>query len=577
MNQKTLYKISNIKVSNYNIQDKERIVTDMKKHIIIFFALIHLLILQSFAQENARIPSEKPRLILVIEISQFRYDYIPRYWDKFSEGGFKKLINRGSYCENTAYNYLFSDVGIGSATIATGTNPSQHGIIARSWYNNLQDRIVDYVYDDKVNTVGGGYDDGRYSPANLMTTTFCDEIKLTNNFKSKVIGVSLDPAPAIFSTGHTADCAYWFNFKTGSFISSTFYIDSLPKWVNDFNSKKFPDVYLENEWNTLLPISEYTASLLDNNSYETGLFGQVVFPYTLKDLSKKFKRKEKYEILRYTPYGNDLTKDFAISAMVNEKLGQDEYTDILTLTFTASEYIGNLYGPLSVEIEDLVLRLDKELEHLLDFVEKTIGKENVLVILTAEHGVRYLPEYLEDNKIPSGYFNAPGNISLLKSYMNNIYGKGDWIKQYHGQQIFLNRTLVEDAKLNLGEMQTNVANLMLQFSGVANTMTASTLQSTNFTQGIFSIMQKGYNQKRSGDVLLNFNTGWAEMPIESDEIAAPYGHDRRVPLIWYGWKIGRNSIKRPVDLIDIAPTICTLLEISYPNSASGTPILEIIE
>ena len=155
MNQKTLYKISNIKVSNYNIQDKERIVTDMKKHIIIFFALIHLLILQSFAQENARIPSEKPRLILVIEISQFRYDYIPRYWDKFSEGGFKKLINRGSYCENTAYNYLFSDVGIGSATIATGTNPSQHGIIARSWYNNLQDRIVDYVYDDKVNTVGG--------------------------------------------------------------------------------------------------------------------------------------------------------------------------------------------------------------------------------------------------------------------------------------------------------------------------------------------------------------------------------------------------------------------------------------
>ncbi len=514
---------------------------------------------------------------MLLQISQFRYDYIPRYWDKLSDNGFKKLINRGSYCENTSYNYLFSDVGIGSATIATGTNPSQHGIIARSWYNNLQDKIIDYIYDDKVNTVGGGFDDGRYSPANLMTTTYCDEIKLASNFKSKVIGISLDPAPAMFSTGHTADCAYWYNFKSGAFISSSFYIDSLPQWVNEFNSKEFSEIYLKNEWNTLLPLSEYNASLLDNNEYESGMFGQVVFPYVLKDLSKKFRGKEKYDILRYTPYGNNLIKDFAISAIVNENLGQNENTDVLSITFTVSEYLGNLYGPLSVEMEDLVLRLDKEIEHLLDFIEKTLGKENVLIILTAEHGIRHLPEYLQKNKIPSGYFNAPSNISLLKSYMNNIYGKGDWIKQYHGQQIFLNRTLVEDAKLNLGEMQANVANLMLQFSGVSNTMTATTLQSTNFTQGIYAIMQNSYNQKRSGDVMLNFTTGWAEMAVTNENIAVPYGHDRRVPLIWYGWKIGRNSIKRPVDLTDIAPTICTLLEISYPNSTSGEPILEIIE
>ena len=166
----------------------------MKKNRIIYFLILSILTLSIHAQETARIPSEKPKLILLLQISQFRYDYIPRYWDKFSDNGFKRLINRGSYCENTSYNYLFSDVGIGSATIATGTNPSQHGIIARSWYNNLQDNIIDYIYDDKVNTVGGGYDDGRYSPANLMTTTYSDEIKLSNNFKSKVIGVSLDPA-----------------------------------------------------------------------------------------------------------------------------------------------------------------------------------------------------------------------------------------------------------------------------------------------------------------------------------------------------------------------------------------------
>jgi len=549
----------------------------MKNKVLKLLAVLYTFSLHAYTQEPTRIPPEKPRLILLLQISQFRYDYIPRYWDKLSDDGFKKLINRGSYCENTSYNYLFSDVGVGCATIATGTNPSQHGIIARTWYNNLQDKIIDYVYDNDVSTVGGGYDDGKYSPVNLMTTTYCDEIKLASNFRSKVIGISLDPAPAIFSAGHTANCAYWFDYKNGTFISSSFYIDSLPQWVTDFNKKGLPGVYLENEWNTILPPGEYTASLLDNNDYEAGMFGRNVFPYVLKDLANKFKIKGTYEILRYTPFGDNLTKDFAISAIVNENLGQDDYTDILALTFTVSEYIGNIYGPLSVEMEDLVLRLDKEIGHLLDFIEKTLGKENVLIVLSAEHGVKHLPEYLEDNKIPSGYFNAPANISLLKSYMNNIYGRGDWIKQYHGQQIFLNRTLIEDSKLNLEEMQNNVASLMLQFTGVANTMTATTIQSTNFTYGIFQTMQNGYNQKRSGDVLLNFTAGWAELPGLNEDYASPYGHDRRVPLIWYGWKIGRNSVRRPIDLTDIAPTISSLLEISYPNSTTGSPILEIIE
>lgn len=548
----------------------------MRKITIFTIALLFLHNTLS-AQESAIIPSEKPTLIIGIEISQFRYDFIPRYWDKFSDDGFKKLIHRGSYCENTSYNYLFSDVGVGSATIATGANPAIHGIVANSWYNNLRDDIIDDVYDPKVNTIGGEYEAGQYSPLNLMTTTWADEVKIAGNFKSKVIGVCLDPAPAILSGGHTADAAYWFDSHNGIWISSSFYLDSLPQWVLDFNSKKFADTYLENEWTTLHPMSEYSASLLDNNEYEKGMFGHTVFPYVIKDLSKKFDRKEKYEVLRYTPYGNNLTKDFAISAIVNEELGQDEFTDVLTLSFTVNERIGNLYGPLSVEVEDLVLRLDQEIAHLLDFVDKTLGKENVLIYLTAEHGVVHVPEYLRDNKIPAGYFNASSAISLLSSYMNNIYGKGDWIKQYHGQQIYLNRTLVEDANLNLGDVQTNVANLMLQFSGVANTVTATTLQNTNFTQGIFKTMQNSYNQKRSGDVLIHLKAGWAENPDLNGGFAAAYGHDHRVPLIWYGWKIGRNSIKRPVDLTDIAPTISTLLEISYPNSASGQPILEIID
>jgi len=548
----------------------------LKKRFIVFPTLLFLL-LSPVKPQDTKIPSDKPRLILILQVSQFRYDYIPRFWDKLSDDGFKKMINRGSYCENTSYNYLFSDVGVGSATISTGSNPSQHGIIARSWYNNLYDKIIDYVYDEKTNTIGAGYENGRFSPVNLLATTYCDELKLSNNSRTKVIGISCDPAPAIFSTGQTANNAYWFDYKSGRFITSSFYTDSLPSWVDEFNNKKFPGIYFDNVWNTILPLPEYMESLPDKNAFEPGLLGQNVFPYIIKDLSKKLRQKDKYDILRYTPFSDNLAKDFAITAIVNEELGKDEYTDILTLTLTSSEYIGNLFGPLSVEMEDLILRMDKEIAHLIEFVEKNIGKENVLIVFTGEHGVQHLPEYLGSHKIASGYFNVSGNISLLKSYMNNIYGKGDWIKQYHGQQIFLNRTLVEDAKLNLAEMQNNVANLMLQFSGVANTITATTLQTTNFTNGTFFLMQNGYNQKRSGDVLLNFNAGWAESRGINDEFASPYGHDRRVPLIWYGWKIGRNAIHRAVDLTDIAPTISSLLEISYPNSATGSPILELIE
>jgi predicted AlkP superfamily pyrophosphatase or phosphodiesterase len=546
-----------------------------KKLITLLVTLPACLIL--FSQSNARIPSAKPKLIIAIEISQFRYDYIPRYWDKLSEDGFKKLINRGSYCENTSYNYLFSDIGVGSATIATGTNPAQHGIIANSWYSNLHDRVISNIDDQSVNTIGGDYDAGKYSPKNLMVSTFSDEIKLSNNFKSKVIGISLDPQSAMFSAGHTANAAYWFDPVSGNFITSSFYLDSLPQWVIDFNNKKFADIYLGNEWSTLYPIEEYTASLLDNNNYEPGMFNQRVFPYVLKDISKRFSKKAKFDLLRYTPFGDNLTKDFAISAIVGEELGKDDFTDILFISFTASERIGNLYGPLSVEMEDLVLRLDKEIAHLLSFIETSLGKENILLFLTAEHGILHLPEYLQDNKIPSGYFNAPGNISLLKSYMSNIYGKGDWVKQYYGQQIYLNRTLIEESKLDLSKVQNDVANLMLQFTGVANVMTSTTLQSTNFTHGIFETMQNGYCQKRSGDVLLNFTAGWAEKPASNENIALPYGHDRRVPLIWYGWKIGHNTVRRPINLTDIAPTICTLMEISYPNATTGNPILEIVE
>jgi arylsulfatase A-like enzyme len=228
-------------------------------------------------------------------------------------------------------------------------------------------------------------------------------------------------------------------------------------------------------------------------------------------------------------------------------------------------------------MQDYMLRLDKSLAHFITFIDEQLGKQNVLFIVTAGHGLAYNPNYLAENKIPVGYFNANSSAFLLKSYLNNLYGKGDWIKSFENQQIYLNRTLIEDAKIDLVQVQNHVASFMLQFEGIANVTTANTMQTTNFTEGIFRKLQNSYNQKRSGDVLVNLKAGWVEKNEGSTNHSTSYSYDARVPLIWYGWKIGRKTINRSVDLVDIAPTVATFLEISYPNASTGNIILELVE
>jgi predicted AlkP superfamily pyrophosphatase or phosphodiesterase len=530
-----------------------------------------------YSQDTKKIPPEKPRIIVGFVISQMRYDYIQRFWDKLDENGIKLLVNRGTVCKNTGFNYLFSQEGVGHASITTGATPSDHGIVGKEWYLNLQDRMEYSTEDKQQEGVGGDIDNGQYSPKNLMCTTFSDELRLSNNFQSKVFSVSLDPAPGIFSAGHTANCVYWFDKRTGNWMTSTYYTDTLPKWVEEFNSKRFPDIYLKEVWSPILPLEKYTESLADSNKYETGFNGQVTFPYDLEDLSEIKRKKLNYSMLEMVPFGNTYTKDFASTLLVNEQLGMDDITDVLMICFTANENIGNLFGPNSVEVEDAFLRLDKEIAHFLSLLESTVGKENALVFLTSDHGVAQVPLYLSDNKIPAGYFNHNGAISLLMSALNNNFGKGDWVKAYHAQQIYLNRTMIEDSKISLQQMQDYVAQFMLQFSGVSNAITAYTLQTTNFTDGIFRKIQNSYNQKRSGDVIINLKAGWVEKSDGVTEGTSTYSYDSHIPLIWYGWKVGRGSITRQVDITDIAPTITAFLNITFPNSCTGVPLFELFQ
>lgn len=539
----------------------------------VFF--VHGFVSKSFAQIN--IPPEKPRLIVQIVVSQMRYDYIQRYSHKFGDDGFMQLVNQGAFCQNARYNYLLTQSLPGIATIVTGTYPSVHGIISNKWYSINNGREVYALDDQSVSTVGGSYPNGKYSPKNLITSTIGDEIRLIDP-RSKVIGVSLEPASAIISSGHNANAAYWLDIERGTWISNSYYIDSLPTWVNRLNAKGFGSAYLDRDWALLNDVlSYYEADTSVVKASEARKRTGQKLASLISGIVKPRKAQRDFSSLLESPFGITYTKDMAIEAIIGEELGKDEHTDLLSIVFTPTRLIGEKYGPHSIEMEDTYLRLDRDLAHLIKLLNIEIGKQNYLLVLTSDQGVASSPNHLEKSKIPGGYFEPRHAEVLLSSYLNITYGTGLWVLGYNEKQIYLNRRLIEDSNLSLRDFQDKVAQFMLQFTGVANAVTSYTLQSSNFTSGIFQKFQNSYNQRRSGDIIINLEPGWVERNAGVTSANSPYSYDAHVPLIWYGWRIKRRQVYSPVSMDDIAPTISTLVGISWPSGASGTPIREIIE
>jgi len=542
-------------------------------HTIIFL----LLIIVGNAQHRRTIPPEKPKLIISIVIEEMRYDFIDRFWNKFEEGGFKRLVGEGTYFKNAQLNYMFTQSSPGYASIYTGATPSVHGIVADQWYKALSNTIVKSTAYKRAKTIGSNSGYGKYAPKHLVTTTFSDEYKLIDP-KSKIISLALDPTAAVLSGGHMSNAAYWIDDKTGKWISSSYYLDSLPQWVNIFNNKNYQNTYLDKIWSTLYPLSHYTESRNDTTNYEYGYGNNnFTFPYDISTFSRIKKDYPDYTYFNKTPFGNNYTESFAIASIVGEDLGKDAHTDFLNIAFTATKEIANRFGPLSVEMEDTYLRLDKELAHFLDFLDTEIGKHNILIVLSANHGVSYATQYLTNRKIPSGNFKSQYAIALLKSYLNATYGKGDWVKMYYNQQIYLNKSLIEDSKLNITEVQQKVADFMVQFEGVANAISSSILMKSEFRNGMYAKMQNSYNQKRSGDIMLNLNPAWIQDVSLTASSNSPYVYDTHIPLIWYGWRIKHQEKTEDVNITDIAPTIAFLLNISKPNGSIGNPLKGLIK
>jgi len=534
-----------------------------------FLFLLFIIVISVYSQPP------KPKLIIGIVVEQMRYDFLERYWEKYDLNGFKAIINGGLYYRNATHNYMFAQTGSGHASISTGTTPSQHGIVSTYWYDTKKKEYIYCAADKNTHTVGSSSKEGNMSPINLLSTTIGDELLLASMQRSKVISVALTDCASIFMGGHTANAAYWFDKQSGNMISSSHYLERLPSWVEDFNYSRYADFYLTKDWNTAISINEYWESMPDNNVYEKGFDGgRKIFPYKLEEIHKE---TPGYDFFTQTPFANTLIAKFAMEAIKNEQLGKDAITDYLTISFSATQNLGTDFGPRSIEMEDMYIRLDMDIYNLLDFIDKEVGIENTLIYLTSDHGTNDYPNYLKDNGLPAGTFNYKTAFSLLKVYLSALYGREEWVLAYVNQQFYLDRDLLEDKKMSLNPIQADAARLLLQFTGVSNVVPASDLKTQTFANQYVQSMQNSYYEKRSGDVIINLENGWVEDGENAISYNSPYSYDTHVPLIWYGWKIKPANCYRKINISDIAPTISAILSIPFPSACTGTPLEEVIK
>lgn len=530
------------------------------------------------AQKNTKSDIKRPKLVIGIVVDQMRADYVYRFAEYYGEGGFKRFLKQGFDCRNTNYNYVPTYTGPGHAAIYTGSVPAFNGIISNDWYDRGWGKGRYVVSDPNVKPIGTEASTGKMSPASLLSTTVTDELRLSNNKQSKVIGVCLKDRGSVLPAGHMPSAAYWYDNTTGNWVTSSFYTNDLPQWVKDFNSKKLADSYLSKPWETVFPIEKYTLGLADGDNYRNNFKGETTgkFPHDLAEIRKN----EGYELLRKTPFGNTFTLDFALETIQKENLGKGKYTDFLALSFSSTDYVGHQFGINAIELQDTYVRLDRDLERLFNYIDKNFGMENVLIFLSADHGAAQTPDYLTDNGIPGGFLPEKDFQKKLNDYISESFGKADWIEDYGSQQIYLNYKTLEEKKVEASAVIAKLRPYLKKFAGVQEVWDISDIEDINASGNEHrQRIANGVHPKRSGDIAIMLQPGWLEGEYAAHKgttHGSGWSYDTHVPLLWLGWKIKNGSSSAPVSISDIAPTVSDLLSISFPNATVGKPITDMI-
>ena len=537
--------------------------------------LISLISYSAIAQTKKELTNQKtkhtpPKLVIGLIVDQMRWDYLYRFKDLYSKRGFVRLLGNGFSCENTQIKHIPTYTAVGHTGIYSGSVPSFHGIVGNNWFDKKNDKLVYCTGDSTVTGVGSDNDNGKMSPRNLLSDEFGDELRLSNNFQSKVIGIALKDRSAILSAGQSANAAFWFDDKTGNFISSSYYMKALPKWVEQFNNKKQPDQYKKQTWNTKLSLDKYTLSTNDNVDFESHFPGEKTntFPHQLNaDTENKF------EAFMTSPFGNSFTLDFAKYVIENENMGYGSVTDFLAISLSSTDYIGHLFGPNSVEIEDTYIRLDQDIASFIDYLDLRLGRNNYLIMLSSDHGVAHNSGYLESHQLNGKNFSVKELLLQLNNFVAVNYGIKNGIHRIENFQIYLSDSIINS---NFSEMIMNEMIKQIESNSyVSVAFDLKKINQTTLPDVIKSIVSNSYNESRSGHIQIipkpaNYNAGKTS---STHGLWNPY--DSHIPLIWFGWEIKSGKTFREVHMTDIAPTLSSLLNIQMPNGCVGMPIQEL--
>jgi len=519
---------------------------------------------------------DKPKLIVGIVVDQMKQEYLWRFYDDMGEDGFKRMVENGFMAKNAHYNYSATSTGPGHASIYTGATPSIHGIVNNAWYSRVWGRSVYCAEDTTVSNVGGTERAGMISPSNLYSSTITDELKLFTQKRGKVIAMSIKDRGSALPGGHLSDGSYWFDTRTGQFMTSTYYMDALPQWVIDFNQKRLPTKYLSGVWDLLRNVEVYDESGPDNSPYEAGFRGKETptFPYELDTLSKQ---NGGFRMLPSTPWGNTILTDLALDAIDKEALGKDDITDFLAISFSSPDYIGHNFGPQSKEVQDTYLRLDQELARLFKTLDEAVGEGQYVVFLSADHAVAENSLRMKADGFKADNINSRAFGEYMKATFNDRFGEADWFSVAGGTDLFLNHKVIREKGLTLYDLQLFAAQTAMSYDGVHLAMTGTDLLRSSQSEKMRRLIQNGYHPKESGDVKLIYQPAWQNGRTKGTGHGNAWTYDTHIPIIFYGWGIQQGTTTREVHITDIAPTISMLMEMRLPSGANGEPVHEALK
>ncbi len=527
----------------------------------------------------------KPKLVVQITVDQLRGDLPMRYLNRLGQGGLRFLLENGTHYANAHYRHANTETAVGHATLFTGADPATHGMIGNSWIDPLTGASVYNTEDSRHHLIGQApKPHSGVSPRNLLASTIGDELIVSNAGRSRVFSVSVKDRGAIIPGGH-AGKAFWYSKSSGKFVTSTYYYDKYPKWVNKWNAAEPANRYRGKTWELLQDQTTYIAKDLDDRSYEANFqpLGRT-FPHHYGN------NKYLYLILSLTPAGDELTLDFTKQLIENERLGHNEYVDFLAVSFSSTDYIGHLFGPSSLESEDNILRLDRILAELFDFIDKKVGLENTLIVLSADHGAPEAPEYMTDLGMQAGrfdfaYFSEEGPLNEV---LEKRFGRGDLIATHNHPYLYLNLDAIAEAHLDIDDVESFIAAEVMKIPGIAYAETRSNLLRGQILNSPLQIqIRRNFHPMRSGNIHLVQEQYWflhstdEAQKMGLDGIAAihgsPWAYDTYVPVFFVGPGIPAQTITRRISPADIAPTLATLLGIKFPSGSVGNPLSEVVE